>query len=75
MNDYQEENMKKSFLAILLALTLCFSLAFAVACKPKTPDPGPQPGPTGEVPTMDGKVTYYFELAEESVKQEAYASY
>lgn len=77
MNDYQEENMKKSFLAILLALTLCFSLAFAVACKPKTPDPGPgpQPGPTGEVPTMEGKVTYYFELAEESVEQAAYASY
>lgn len=66
--------MKKSFLAVLLALMLCFSLSMAVACNPNQPTPTP-PTPSAEVPTQEGKVTYYFELAEDSVEQGTYASY
>lgn len=62
--------MKKSFLAVLMALVLCFSLSMVVACQPNEPKPE---GP--DLPTQEGKVTYYFELAEGSAEQGAHASY
>lgn len=64
--------MKKSFLAIILAVVLCISLIAVVACDEKEPDP--KPGPSVEVPTEEGKITFYFTLGDSSVTIPSYAS-
>lgn len=56
--------MKKT-LAILLALVLCLGVCALVAC---------DNGDNANVPVAEGKVTLYFELAENSVKIPSYAS-
>lgn len=68
----QEENMKKSFLAIILAVVLCISLIAVVACDEKEPDP--KPTPSVNVPTEEGKITFYFTLGDSSATIPSYAS-
>ncbi|MDE6442437.1 MAG: hypothetical protein K2L12_06805 [Clostridia bacterium] len=70
--------MKKlKVLAILLAMVLCFSVAALIGCnngdKPE-PKPTPSGGETTDVPVVDGKVTFYFTLAEGSVEIPEYGA-
>lgn len=60
--------MKKSLMLVTVALTLGLA-----ACNNK-PNPGPKPGPSVEVPTEDGKTTFFFSMAEASVEMPTYAS-
>ncbi len=82
--------MKKT-LALLLALVLCFSAVALIACNKcdhnfvdgvctKCGDKDPNYKPNGgddnvDVPTVEGKVTLYFTLADESVTIPEYASF
>ena len=50
--------MKKSFLALMAVAMLGLS-----ACT--KPTPKPQPEPTPEVPTAEGKITFYFEMGQQ----------
>ena len=71
----QEEIMKKSFLAIMLAIVLVISLVAVVACKEKEPEPTPPtPTPSVDVPTEEGKITFYFTLGDDSITIPSYAS-
>lgn len=74
----------KSKIVIALALCLCMLLALC-GCDsqkdpgqgttaPATPSTGPA-APSAEVPTEDGKVTFYFTLGDTSVEQPSIASY
>lgn len=70
--------MKKlKVLAMMLAMVLCLCVAAFVGCdnEEKKPDPGPTPGgQTTDVPVADGKVTFYFTMAESSVAVPEYGA-
>lgn len=66
--------MKKSFLAIMLAIVLVISLVAVVACEEEKPEPTPTPTPSADVPTEEGKITFYFTLGDESITIPSYAS-
>lgn len=51
----------KRILTWLVVLAMVLGCMFALAaCKDdENPNPGPQPGPSGDIPTEEGKVTFY----------------
>ncbi|MDE6441983.1 MAG: hypothetical protein K2L12_04425, partial [Clostridia bacterium] len=61
--------MKKlKVLAIMLAMVLCFGVFAFVGCdNGDKPGPGPDNSGSSEVPVVDGKVTFYFTVADGSV--------
>lgn len=68
---------------IALIAVLCLAMLFTAACQPTEPDPTDGTTPSGttppagdvNVPTEDGKVTFYFTLGEGSPAQDSFASY
>lgn len=68
-------------LRVALVGVLCLAMLLCAACTPEedstdtTPTGEQNKVPNGEIPTEEGKVTFYFTLGDGSVTQESFASY